>query len=49
MKIASRIRAHRQSARARHDLQVALEGAATPSHRQELLTIARSASRTTMR
>jgi len=48
MKVTSRIRAYRDHARVRHEFQRALEGAATPLHREELLAIARHSSRVTI-
>ncbi len=48
MKVTSRIRAHRDEARSRHAFQRALDGAATPSHREELLAIARHSGRTSI-
>ncbi len=48
MKVTSRIRAHRDEARSRHAFQRALDGAATPAHREELLAIARHSGRTSI-
>ncbi len=41
MKIASRLHAYRERARARREVQSALNGAASPSHREELLALVR--------
>lgn len=49
MKITSRIRARRDESRARHDFERAVDGAATPAHRQELLALARHAVRYNVR
>jgi hypothetical protein len=49
VKISARIRAYREETRTRQDFQRALVGAATPSHRQELLALAGHASRTSGR
>jgi len=44
MKVTSRIRVYRDNARARHAFERALAGAATPSHRQELVALSRGAA-----
>jgi len=44
MKVTSRIRAYRDNVRARHAFERALAGAATPSHRQELVALSRGAA-----
>jgi len=41
MKIASRLHAYREQARARREMQSALNGAASPSHHEELLALVR--------
>lgn len=49
MKVTSRIRAARQSARARRDFHRAVSGASTPALRNELIVMAQAQRHSTLR